>query len=145
MPTASSSKLLSNLLTARDWQQSDLARASGIDRATVGHHLTGVRDVRDTHLAAYCAALDRHEQVALVAAWLRDTLPADAQSSVLEDGSNRLCEEAVRWRPELDHEQRHMLDWWARQLTTDRETDQIFRAITRKAGWTPAAPMSYYS
>jgi hypothetical protein len=36
----------------------------------------------------------------------------------------------------LDDEQRSMLDWWSGQIATDAETDHIFQAITRKAGWT---------
>ena len=133
--TPNASKVLSTVLPLHSWQQGDLARASGLDRATVSLHINGARAIRDDHLAAYCTALDRTEQAQLVAAWLRDILPADAQAAVLSENSDRVQEEVATWRPGLDEEQRQMLHWWSQKLATDRELDEVFRILTRRAGW----------
>lgn len=133
--TPQAAKVLSGALLMHSWQQSDLARSCGLDRSVVNLHLSGTRPIRDDHLAAYCTALDRTEQAQLVAAWLRDTLPATAQDAVLSDGGNRLREEVAQWQPGLDDEQWQMLSWWSQKLATDRELDEIFRIITRRAGW----------
>ena len=133
--TPQASRTLSHVMTANNWQQADLAKACGIDRATISHHINGARAIRDDHLAAYCTALDRTEQAQLVAAWLRDILPADAQAAVLSENSDRVQEEVATWRPGLDEEQRQMLHWWSQKLATDRELDEVFRILTRRAGW----------
>lgn len=133
--TPNASKVLSTVLPLHSWQQGDLARASGLDRATVSLHINGARAIRDDHLAAYCTALDRTEQAQLVAAWLRDTLPPTTQDVVLSDSGDRIREDVAQWQPGLDDEQRQMLAWWSQKLATDRELDEIFRILTRRAGW----------
>jgi transcriptional regulator with XRE-family HTH domain len=133
--TPQASRTLSHVMTANNWQQADLAKACGIDRATISHHINGARAIRDDHLAAYCTALDRTEQAQLVAAWLRDTLPPTTQDVVLSDSGDRIREDVAQWQPGLDDEQRQMLAWWSQKLATDRELDEIFRILTRRAGW----------
>lgn len=135
--TPQAAKVLSNVLSMRSWQQSDLAKACALDRATVSLHINGTRAIRDDHLALYCTALDHTEQAQLVAAWLRDTLPATAQESVLTSDSNRLAEEVRLWKPCLDPEQQSMLQWWTERLALDRELDEVFRIVTRRSGWQP--------
>lgn len=135
--TQQAARVLSIALANHSWTQSDLAKATQIDVATVSHHINNRRAIRDDHLAAYCTALDRLEQAQLVAAWLRDTLPATAQEAVLTDTSGRLREEVTQWQPALDDEQRQMLHWWAQRLAIDPELDEIFRISTRRAGWQP--------
>lgn len=137
--TPLTSKVLAHVLEAHGWQQADLAKATGIAAPTVSAQLNGTRVIRDDHLAAYCDAVSRTEQPILVAAWLRDTLSPDAQANVLTSESNRLNEEARTWQPGLDDEQRQMIAWWSRQLAIDPELDEIFRAITRKAGFSAPA------
>ncbi len=136
--TPQAAKVLSNVLSMRSWQQSNLAKASALDRATVSLHINGTRAIRDDHLAAYCTALDRTEQAQLVAAWLRDTLPANAQESVFAADSHRLAEEVKLWKPGLDPEQQSMLQWWTERLALDRELDEVFRIVTRRTGWLPS-------
>lgn len=133
--TPQAAKVLSNALVLHHWQQADLARACGLDRTQVNLHINGARVIRDDHLAAYCTALDRTEQAQLVAAWLRDTLPATAQDAVLSDSGDRIREDVAQWQPGLDDEQRQMLHWWAQKLAVDRELDEVFRVLTRRAGW----------
>jgi transcriptional regulator with XRE-family HTH domain len=133
--TPQAAKVLANAVYMHNWDQSDLARESGLSRPTVSLHLNCSRPVRDDHLAAYCSALDRSEQTMLVAAWLRDTLPAQTQEQVLTPGSSVLKEDVRAWRPTLDSEQRSMIQWWEQKLASDMELDQIFRAITRRVGW----------
>lgn len=135
--TPQAAKVLSNVLFMHSWQQSDLAKASGLDRTQVNLHINGARAIRDDHLAAYCTALDKSEQAQLVAAWLRDTLPAAAQEAVLTTDSNRLAEDVIQWRPGLDPEQQSMIAWWTKKLAVDRELDEVFRIATRRSGWTP--------
>lgn len=137
--TPRSAKVLTHAIHSHGWRQSDLAEASGIAAQTLSAHLNGTRVIRDDHLAAYCRALSRTEQPILVAAWLRDTLSADAQANVLTASTNRLNESARTWQPGLDDEQRHMIAWWSHQLSIDPELDSMFRAITRKAGYVPNA------
>jgi transcriptional regulator with XRE-family HTH domain len=133
--TPQAAKVLANAMFLHNWDQSDLAKQSGLSRPTVSLHLNCTRPVRDDHLTAYCTALDRAEQTMLVAAWLRDTLPAEAQENVLTSKATVLREEVRNWRPSLDAEQRQMIQWWEQKLASDPELDQIFRAITKKAGW----------
>jgi transcriptional regulator with XRE-family HTH domain len=128
-------KILTGALQMHDWEQNDLAKACGINRATISMHLAGLRPIRDDHLALYVAALDKAEQSMLVSAWLQDTLPEVASKNVLDSQSNTLREEVRTWRPGLSEEQKSMLDWWAAKLAADDELDHIFKAITRKAGW----------
>lgn len=135
--TPQAAKVLSNVLFMRSWQQSDLAKASALDRATVSLHINGTRVIRDDHLALYCTALDRTEQAQLVAAWLRDTLPEATQQAILEPDSNRLNEQVTLWKPGLDPEQQSMLQWWTERLALDRELDEVFRIVTRRSGWQP--------
>lgn len=132
--TPNAAKVLSNVLFAHGWTQAELAVASDIAIPTVSHHINGLRPIRDDHVAAYCTALDRTEQVSLVAAWLRDTLPPGAQEAVLR-GPSTVAEDLSAWRPGLDPEQQAMIEWWCSRLAVDRELDHIFRALTRKAGW----------
>lgn len=138
--TPQAAKVLSDALAAHSWSQSDLAKASAIDRTQVNLHINGTRAIRDDHLALYCNALDRTEQSQLVAAWLRDTLPADAQEAVLSHDTNRLNEEVKLWKPCLDPDQQSMIQWWTERLALDRELDEVFRIVTRRAGWTPHEP-----
>lgn len=133
--TPLTAKVLAGALCMHGWNQSDLADKCGIARPTVSHHLSGLRTIRDDHLALYAGALDKAEQSMLVSAWLQDTLDADTAKNVLDSHSNTLREEVRTWRPGLSAEQISMLDWWAGQIISDTETDDIFRAITRKAGW----------
>ena len=133
--TPLASQLLTNAMALHGWQQADLAKASGLDRATVSLHLTNTRAIRDDHLAAYITALDPIEQTTLVAAWLRDTLPAAACESVLDTATNRLSESVRTWRPTLAPDQQKMLDWLAAKLATDPELADIFAAACRKGGY----------
>jgi hypothetical protein len=133
--TPQASKALNSALLMHGWDQLSLAKACGLHNSVVSLHLSGKRPIRDDHLAAYCTAIDRTEQVQLVAAWIRDTLPESAQAAVLDPGGNRLADDVVEWRPGLDPEQQAMIAWWTTKLATDRELDHIFRAITRKAGF----------
>ena len=135
--TPQAAKVLSDALAMHSWTQSDLAKATTIDVATVSHHINNRRAIRDDHLALYCNALDRTEQAQLVAAWLRDTLPDTTQDAILEPHTNRLREEVQLWQPGLNPEQQSMIQWWTERLARDRELDEIFRIITRRAGWTP--------
>jgi len=135
--TPKTSKILAAALLGHGWEQNDLARESGINRATISMHLSGLRPIRDDHLALYITALDKSEQSLLVSAWLQDTLPPDAVQNVLESASNMVREEVRAWRPSLTTEQSAMIDWWAAKLAEDDELARIFEAITRKAGWQP--------
>jgi hypothetical protein len=109
---------------------------SHIAGPTVSNHVNGLRPIRDDHLASYCAVIDRTEQAHLVAAWMRDTLPASTQSAILDPDGPTLTEDVTHWSPSLDPEQQGMIAWWTTKLATDRELDHIFRSITRKAGYT---------
>lgn len=119
------------------WQQSQLASASGIAAPTLSAQLNGTRVIRDDHLAAYITALDKYEQSQLVAAWLQDTLPAAALENVLDSTTNSLREEVRTWSPALSAEQHSMLHFWSEKLAADPELADIFRSLTRKAGWNP--------
>jgi len=138
-PTPISSQMLSRAMQSHGWDQGDISKITGLDRATVSHHLNGGRSIRDDHLAAYCQALDKTEQASLVAAWLRDVLSEQSQAAVLNVAATTLSEDVRAWQPSLDQEQRSMIRWWERQLASDTELDEIFRAISRKAGWNPNA------
>lgn len=130
------SKVLLKILDARDWTQGELAARTGIARSMVSEHLSGQRAIRDDHLNAYLTAFDHHERQIMLSAWVRDTLSPEVISDVLNVTENRVREEVAAWSPGLDHEQKQMLGWWAQQLARDPELDAIFRAITRKAGYT---------
>lgn len=78
----------------------------------------------------------------LASAWLRDTLPDGAVANILEPQTASVREEVRTWQPGLDDEQRQMIAWWSRQLAIDPELDEIFRAITRKAGFSAPATSS---
>jgi len=138
-PTPRSAKVLSTILVSNGWTQSDLAQLSHIAGPTVSHHINGVRPIRDDHLASYCAVIDRTEQTHLVAAWMRDTLPASTQSAIFAPGGTSLTADVTHWSPSIDTEQQNMIKWWITKLATDRELDNIFRELTRKAGYTPSA------
>lgn len=137
--TSRAAKVLAGALKMHGWNQSDLAKRSGIAIPTVSHHLTGLRVIRDDHLALYITALDKAEQSRLVSAWLQDTLPLEAVQNVLDIDSNTVREEVRAWRPGLTAEQISMIDWWAAKLADDDELARIFHAITRKAGWHTSA------
>jgi hypothetical protein len=135
--TPQTSKILAAALLGHGWEQNDLARESGINRATISMHLSGLRPIRDDHLALYITALDKSEQSRLVSAWLQDTLPADVITNVLDITTHSVREEVRTWRPGLTPEQAEMMDWWAAKLAEDDELARIFHAITSKAGWQP--------
>ena len=135
--TPKTSKILAAALLGHGWEQNDLARESGINRATISMHLSGLRPIRDDHLALYITALDKAEQSRLVSAWLQDTLPPAAAQNVLESASNLVREEVRTWRPGLTSEQADMIDFWVAKLVEDDELASIFGAITRKSGWQP--------
>lgn len=133
--TPLAAKRLAGALQLHGWQQSDLAEKTGIAGPTVSHHLSGLRDIRDNHMAAYAAALPRDDRESFVSAWLQDVLPPAAQEIILSTNHFALSEAVKSWRPGLDEEQKHMIDWWASKLAADPELDEIFRSISRKAGW----------
>ena len=133
--TPLTAKVLAGAIITNGWQQSDLATSSGIAAQTLSAHLNGTRVIRDDHLAAYITALDPIEQTTLVAAWLRDTLPAAACESVIDTATNRLSEPVRTWRPTLAPDQQKMLDWLAAKLATDPELADIFAAACRKGGY----------
>lgn len=135
--TPKTSKILAAALLGHGWEQNDLARESGINRATISMHLSGLRPIRDDHLALYITALDKSEQSRLVSAWLQDTLPPDAVQNVLDGAANSVREEVRAWRPGLTSEQADMMDWWSAKLAEDDELARIFEAITRRSGWQP--------
>ena len=135
--TPKAAKVLSNCLLMHSWQQSELAKASGIAAQTLSAHLNGSRVIRDDHLAAYLPCLDEPEQGDLLAAWLQDVLPQSVQERVLEPTGNRLNEAVTTFALGLTLEQQSMLRFWAAKLAADDELDHIFAAITRKAGWRP--------
>lgn len=129
--------VLDTVLRTRGWTQNDLADRAGVHRSVVSMHLSRQRPIRDDHLCSYLTALDRHERPQLLGAWLRDTLHPHVLEDVCDAWTGRIAEKVATWSPGLDEEQRQMLDWWAAQLARDRELDQVFRAITRRAGWRP--------
>lgn len=133
--TPLSAKLLAGALTLNSWTQAELATAAGVSQAIISLHLTGTRPIRDDHMAAYAAALPRDDLESFVAAWLQDVLPPAAQEIILSTSTCTLSEAVKSWRPGLDEEQKHMIDWWASKLAADPELDGIFRSISRKAGW----------
>jgi len=135
--TPRTAKVLADALKVHGWEQIDLAKKSGVNRATISLHLNGSRPIRDDHLALYITALDKAEQSRLVSAWLQDTLPAEAVQNVLEGASNSVREEVRAWRPGLTSEQSDMINWWAAKFAADDELARIFEAITSKEGWTP--------
>ena len=135
--TTRAAKALTASLQNHNWLQSDLAEKSGIAAQTLSAHLNGSRVIRDDHLAAYIKALDRDEQNILLSAWLRDVLDETVQKNVLESGTSRVSKEARSYQPGLNSEQIHMLNWWAHKLASDDELDNIFKSISRRAGWSP--------
>ncbi len=135
--TPKTSKILAAALLGHGWEQNDLARESGINRATISMHLSGLRPIRDDHLALYITALDKSEQSHLVSAWLQDALPAEVIANVLDSTTHSVREEVRAWRPGLTSEQSEMMDWWAAKLAEDDELARIFQAITSKVGWQP--------
>jgi len=130
-------KVLSNCLLMHSWGQNDLAEHSKIHASIVSQHIRGTRAIRDDHLAAYLACLDRPEQRQLLAAWLQDVLPKNVQETVLEPTGNRLQEDVISFTLGLTQEQQSQLRFWAAKLAADDELNAIFAAITRKAGWKP--------
>ena len=140
MQTPQTSQQLASIMIMHNWQQADLAAAAALDRSTVSHHLNGLRPVRDIHLQAYLVVIDRPEQIQLLAAWLRDTLPAETQAHALEPGSDLVAEPISRWRAALDPEHRTMLDWWADRIATDPELAEVLTIISRRSGYIPKQP-----
>lgn len=140
MQTPQTAQVLAKILIMHQWQQTDLAHASGIDRAQVSMHVNAARPVRDIHLQAYLVVIDRPEQIQLLAAWLRDTLPAQTQAHALEPGSDLVAEPISRWRAALDPEHRTMLDWWADRIATDPELAEVLIIISRRSGYIPKQP-----
>lgn len=128
-------QIIATCLINHDWEQGDLAEKSGIARATISHHVNGLRPIRDDHLAAYAGVLDRSERAALTAAWIRDTMSPEIADSILEPTTNLIGEEARAWRPNLDPELSSMLDWWAKELAADPELAELFRSITLRSGY----------
>jgi transcriptional regulator with XRE-family HTH domain len=135
--TPRTAKVLAEALKVHGWEQIDLAKKSGVNRATISLHLNGSRPIRDDHLALYITALDKAEQTRLVSAWLQDTLPAKAAQNVLDNASQSVSEEVRAWRPGLTSKQSDMINWWAAKFAADDELARIFEAITSKEGWTP--------
>jgi transcriptional regulator with XRE-family HTH domain len=136
-----SAQCLRDALSLHGWTQSELAERTGLDRATISHHLTCARPVRDDHLAAYCRALYSPERKRLVAAWLRDTLDAETVLDVLTDDSEHavLRDEVASYRPSLPHDLRLMLDWVETQLGADPELADVMRIGIRRAGYRVAS------
>lgn len=134
--TPLSAKVIANCLEMHSWEQGDLAQKSGIARPTVSHHINGLRPIRDDHLAAYSQVIDRTEQSALIAAWMRDTLSPEVIQNVLDSTTNRIGEEARAWRPGLDQDLASMMDWLANELPKDAEASDIFRSLVRRFGYT---------
>lgn len=135
-------RVLAKIIDTHDWHQGDLAAKSGITRSLVSAHLAGQRAIRDQHIGGYLRAADHLERQMLLAAWMRDTLPTDLLHELFPkplnpEGSEEYTfkPEIINWSPKLDEEQREMLNWWADKLLRDPDLDEIFRMITRKAGY----------
>ncbi len=137
--TPLAAKTLAGTLEMHGWTQSDLAEKSGIHRPTVSLHITGSRPMRDDHLAAYIAVLDKYEQSQLVSAWLQDTLPSAALENILDSTTQRLREEVRTWSPDITPQQQSMLHYWADKIAADPELAEIFHSLSRKAGWHPSS------
>lgn len=147
MKTDLAARVLSAALQAHKWTQGELADKASLARSVVNWHLSRTRPIRDEHLIGYLAALPGIERAILLSAWMRDMLPTDIIHSIFTSESTNLIaeepptshlklrKEITEWVPELDEEQRGMLLWWAGKLVNDSELDEIFRGITRKAGY----------
>lgn len=115
--------------------QEPFAKRCGLARQTVTLHVTGKRSIRDDHLAAYLSAVGPDTRRELLGAWLRDITSSDVQTDIFDPDTMRLQETVTNWRPHLDAEANTMLDWWADALAVDPELCDIFRQISRKAGY----------
>lgn len=138
-----SARVLTKIMDARQWNQGELSKRSGMAQSLISNQLAGQRPIRDKHLVRYLNGLDHNERPILLAAWLRDNLSPESVQDVLalervqeETSVYRLRNEVATWQPKLEPEDRQMLSWWAEQIANgDVDLRDVLRAITRKAGY----------
>lgn len=139
MNTPQTSHKLALILEQQGWTQLDLAERSGVHRASIGNHLGNLRAIRDEHLYAYLRAVPIRDAAGLLAAWLQDLFSSNDEldrailSEILDSQSGRLCEDVVRWAPELSPQQRNNLEFWSNNITKDSELDQLLEIMTRRS------------
>lgn len=133
MDTPQTTRVLRDIMEKNKIEQKELAKLSGIDRATISYHINDSRPVRDQHLLGYLRAVPVEDRSNLFAAWLRDLLSGEPSltEQLLDSGRTRIQEEIANWSAELTPQQLSDLQWWDMMLRTDPASSEFFRMITR--------------
>jgi len=122
-------------MSSQAWNQFAIADRAGLHRTTVGQHLTGSRAIRDEHLLSYLQAVPTESASGLLAAWLHDLLAVhpDLLVQLLEQQSGQLTGSVRSWAPALTTRQQADLDYWAGNITSDKDLDLLLATLTRRA------------
>lgn len=126
-------RALSKIMEQEGLTQQDLATATGQSRASVGHHLTETRAIRDEHIVSYLHAVPEKRRAAVFGAWLHDVFAnAPDIAADLMEADGTLLREITEWAPELAAEHLAALRWWEMMLRKgDPETAETFRILNR--------------
>jgi hypothetical protein len=130
-------RLIFQILHVRGWSELELSRQSGVHRSVLSAQLSGERAMRAQHVIKYLAVLDHQERPKLLAAWLRDHLPAEVVDDLLDITGESLSLDVKRWTPALEEDKHEMLLWWAREIARDGELKELFSLLSTKAGYRP--------
>jgi hypothetical protein len=96
-------------MDACGWNETMLAKRSGISRTIVSRHLTGQRAIGRQHLAAYLRAVNCGARTQLIEAWLTDLgLHIQDLDLHMPQIINKKRLWGLLWAPWL-----HWLDWSA--------------------------------
>jgi PAS domain S-box-containing protein len=129
------SRLLFEMLAVHDWSERQFAKRAGVSSSVLSEQLSGKREIHAHHLIRYLYPLHHEERPKLLAAWLRDHLPAEVVESLLDITGHSLSLDVRQWAPRLDEENNKMLSWWGEQITRDNELAELFILLSAKAGY----------
>jgi hypothetical protein len=132
------SRFIKDMLDARGWTESKLAKESGVSLAVISDQLwSGKRRIRLHHLKAYMSLANHQERPKLLALWLRENFPADITPHLLNEKGDDLAQAVKEFVPALEHEDKQMLSWLSREMARDGELGELFRLLSARAGYRP--------
>jgi hypothetical protein len=131
MKTPLTAKILREVLSDLEWDQTETARRVKLARPQVSLHLAAARPVRDDHLAKYLKALPSADALRVLNAWMKDVVKIDVLNSLGQEKWTRVAKVQIDATPEV----KAVMQWWAEQMAGDAEMETIFMALSRRMGF----------
>lgn len=131
MKTPLTAKILREVLSDLQWDQTETSIRVKLARPQVSFHLAGVRPIRDEHLPKYLKALPSDQALKVLNAWMKDVVKCESLNGLGKDQWAKVAKVQIDTTPKI----KAVMQWWAEQIASDSEMESIFVTLSRRLGF----------